>query len=289
VHIDSTAAESAEAVNARAYTIGQHIVFGNSEYALETSVGQKLLAHELAHVVQQTTAGVRVLARQTRRQVARDEHLRDLARRPGLALHEWRRLSEGERMAVVTYMTIYYSAEFASHFLETTRKRPRPEELIHITNLPDRTPEALTRQGYRFAGRMGNSELQIWVHPSGREVWLLPPSSPPAQQAPAEATPVAGPPENPNHIDLPANPSAVYGAVTATRADAEVLGTRGRVVRYADGTVEVYPAGSTTRYTYRPQPGGFNAYDFYDEKGDRTTLIAIDLDEVFGAGGGPGP
>jgi hypothetical protein len=53
LHTDSQAAEAARAVNARAFTIGQDIVFGAGQYASRTASGQKLLAHELTHVVQQ--------------------------------------------------------------------------------------------------------------------------------------------------------------------------------------------------------------------------------------------
>jgi len=53
VHTDAKAAESARAVNARAYTVGQDIVFGVDQYTPATSDGQSLLGHELAHVVQQ--------------------------------------------------------------------------------------------------------------------------------------------------------------------------------------------------------------------------------------------
>lgn len=52
VHTDAGAAESASAVNARAYTVGRHIVFGANEYARGTVESQQLIAHELAHVVQ---------------------------------------------------------------------------------------------------------------------------------------------------------------------------------------------------------------------------------------------
>jgi hypothetical protein len=45
---------SARAVNALAYTVGNAIVFGPGQYKPEAVEGQKLLAHELAHVVQQT-------------------------------------------------------------------------------------------------------------------------------------------------------------------------------------------------------------------------------------------
>jgi hypothetical protein len=56
VHTDGQAAESARVVNARAYTVGQNMVFGASQYAPGTSIGNHLLAHELAHVVQQEGA-----------------------------------------------------------------------------------------------------------------------------------------------------------------------------------------------------------------------------------------
>ncbi len=53
VHTDAAAAASAHDVNARAYTVGSHIVFGAGEYAPHTDGGRRLLAHELAHAAQQ--------------------------------------------------------------------------------------------------------------------------------------------------------------------------------------------------------------------------------------------
>src|SRR5262249_50315962 len=53
VHTDSMAAESARAVNAMAYTVGNNIVFGAGQFAPSTHAGRQLLAHELAHTVQQ--------------------------------------------------------------------------------------------------------------------------------------------------------------------------------------------------------------------------------------------
>jgi len=52
VHTDSRAAESARAVNALAYTVGSEIAFATGQYAPQTSTGARLLAHELAHTVQ---------------------------------------------------------------------------------------------------------------------------------------------------------------------------------------------------------------------------------------------
>lgn len=53
VHTDEQAAQAASDYQARAYTVGSDIVFGAQEYAPGTSAGQRLLAHELTHVVQQ--------------------------------------------------------------------------------------------------------------------------------------------------------------------------------------------------------------------------------------------
>jgi Domain of unknown function (DUF4157) len=53
VHTDAQAAASARAVQAHAYTVGSHIVFGDGRYRPETDDGRRTLAHELTHVVQQ--------------------------------------------------------------------------------------------------------------------------------------------------------------------------------------------------------------------------------------------
>jgi hypothetical protein len=53
VHEDDRAAESAAAVGARAYTVSRDVVFGAGRYAPGSADGRRLLAHELAHVVQQ--------------------------------------------------------------------------------------------------------------------------------------------------------------------------------------------------------------------------------------------
>ncbi len=58
IHTDARAARSAEAVGARAYTVGNNVVFGAGQYDPAGEGGRRLLAHELAHVVQQGEGGV---------------------------------------------------------------------------------------------------------------------------------------------------------------------------------------------------------------------------------------
>lgn len=61
LHNDAAAGRSARALGARAYTYGRHIAFAPGEYAPQHHAGRSLIAHELAHVVQQGAAapGVR--------------------------------------------------------------------------------------------------------------------------------------------------------------------------------------------------------------------------------------
>lgn len=54
VHSDNSANESARSLGARAYTSGKHIFLAAGEYQPSTREGRQLLAHELAHVVQQS-------------------------------------------------------------------------------------------------------------------------------------------------------------------------------------------------------------------------------------------
>jgi len=54
VHTGPLAERSAAAVRARAFTLGNDVVFGRGEYAPDSPAGRHLLAHELTHVVQQT-------------------------------------------------------------------------------------------------------------------------------------------------------------------------------------------------------------------------------------------
>jgi hypothetical protein len=60
IHHDARAEARAEALSARAFTIGADIHFGRGEYMPGTLTGRRLLGHELAHVVQQRQAGPQV-------------------------------------------------------------------------------------------------------------------------------------------------------------------------------------------------------------------------------------
>jgi hypothetical protein len=67
VHHDHAASTLARDINARAFTTANHIFFDKSQYLPETSEGRHLLAHELAHIIQQQDGSV---SRQIQRQTA---------------------------------------------------------------------------------------------------------------------------------------------------------------------------------------------------------------------------
>ena len=58
VHTDGRAASSARSVSAQAYTVGNHVVFGDGNYRPDTDDGRHMIAHELTHVVQQRSGPV---------------------------------------------------------------------------------------------------------------------------------------------------------------------------------------------------------------------------------------
>lgn len=194
VHADAKAAESAQAVSALAYTAGRHVVFGAGQYAPGTNEGRRLLAHELTHVVQQATASSRLRSADSvsssvgseglqrkpdeRRQEEkrREQRLEELARDPGRAHQAWKKLSTGEKFAVLERMRRRYGGPFAQQFIETANKGKPQIETSYHPHGSGPTPEQLIAGGYRLAWASwelpGNPAfaVDIWVHPSGREI-----------------------------------------------------------------------------------------------------------------------
>jgi hypothetical protein len=60
IHDDATAAEAAREIDAAAYAFGHHVVFASGQYAPGSAAGDRLLAHELTHVVQQGGIGTAI-------------------------------------------------------------------------------------------------------------------------------------------------------------------------------------------------------------------------------------
>ena len=89
VHTDSAAANSAREINARAYTLGRHLVFGAGQFRPESADGRRLLAHELTHVLQQTGAGGQPKAQVQRKVVLKGTEMSLKDRRAFVKAHKW--------------------------------------------------------------------------------------------------------------------------------------------------------------------------------------------------------
>jgi hypothetical protein len=247
VHTDAQAAESARAVGAVAYTVGPALVFDAGRYAPATSEGRRLLAHELAHTIQQGTTGSERVQRQPR----------PTPLPPG----------EGQ-----------YSPKEYEVWLHRHQRR---EYLIGGPWEPDSlyaryTPKWFHDHGYYYAGRGGNlpwNWFEVWLSDSdgGKEyrVWRTAdanatktpdaaPSSPAPQQTPGTPTDV---------IDPKADREKLFGPVIAAREDVDAGFGEGDTVLYADGTVELFVRGTTQSYVFRPVPGG--GYKVYEPSGRR--------------------
>src|SRR5215216_703430 len=192
VHTDAKAAQSARAVNALAYTVGHDMAFGAGQYVPQTSEGRRLVAHELAHVMQQSTAsnqlrpadfasssvGSDVLQRKpdkpTQAEARRKQQLEELARDPGEAHQAWKKLSPLEKFTVQESMRRRYGGPFAQQFLDEVKKgKPQIQTSTYEFGAGPK-PEQLRAGGFRRAGveSMGNVgwEIELWVHPSGRRI-----------------------------------------------------------------------------------------------------------------------
>jgi len=248
VHTDSTATESARQLGASGYAVGNHVVFAHGQFSPTTPGGQRLIAHELSHVVQQTvatsaTAGPsfkgavpvfssvgRSALRMGRQEDAREHEaeqaadtaittngsvklrlqaagilqreveprahsrrrrpseadLRYMSRRPSFALDAWPRLDQAARDTVLWGIISNYGLEFAAQFREYANGRRQPNLVTEFTNLSSVTPRSLRARGYRYAGDLNG--LATWVHPSGREVVIVPRSQP-REEEDDESTP----------------------------------------------------------------------------------------------------
>jgi hypothetical protein len=124
----------------------------------------------------------------------RVKFLNYLAWNPAEALRNWGRLSQDDQAYVEAMMQLHYGADFVQMFDAKASTNPRPDASIVITNDPSITPQSLQSAGYSHQRDVGGTS--VWVHPSGQEVWLLPPpnaapapSVPPPEQIPLPCVP----------------------------------------------------------------------------------------------------
>jgi hypothetical protein len=117
VHRGAAAGEVSAAFGARALTIGNDIAFGGGEYRPGTPVGDVLLAHELAHVVQQRALGGRAVTG-------------DVA-----ALER-----DADRTAAATALSLWSGGKTSARIAPALGARPSLQRCVHNTGPTTTTP-----------------------------------------------------------------------------------------------------------------------------------------------------
>lgn len=166
IHTDAAAAQTAEAINAQAFTVGKDIFFNGGKYAPESAGGGHLLAHELTHVLQQE-GNAKELRPFVQRQAgsgtsappAADgglspEMLRQIARRLRQAMEGWGTDEEaiysafaGRTQEQADAVAITYQSLFGQNLLADLRDELTEGEMRHLgmfsptAGAADRTPE----------------------------------------------------------------------------------------------------------------------------------------------------
>ncbi|SEF14961.1 protein of unknown function [Rhizobiales bacterium GAS191] len=147
VHIGTSAEQSAWDLNAHAYTVGHNIVFGAGRFAPGTHEGRRLIAHELAHIVQQQEAGAATIQRQPKE---KEKSKAAPTRRGRLTEAEYKAWSRVHPKATVLRIGPWMPADMYKRY----------------------TKDFLTRNGFFFAGRMirdysAGGYDEIWLNNTG--------------------------------------------------------------------------------------------------------------------------
>jgi hypothetical protein len=190
VHADARAADAAEALRANAYTSGRDVVFGEGRYTPGTSDGKRLLAHELAHVVQQGRGPGLVTDCASAETEARQASVRAVS---------------GQSVAIQSAGAggVQFDAKDDDDPVLRAFAREKAKRDSPATGSPE-----WIRQ---FQGKPETASL-----PSGAVPPAGPGAVPPTTTGPPDSRAHAAPPK-------PANPIDAFRAQTITRADAQRL------------------------------------------------------------------
>jgi Domain of unknown function (DUF4157) len=309
IHTDAEARGLARALNARAFTIGQHIVFGAGCDAPARMEDRRLLAHELTHVIQQAGNSPSFSPDSQRRplKMSADNYLQRVGFGEVKVAEGSLENEGGPTSSDLGLPPIDCSIHVSDVFkLKGTMVSERPEccsaliQDLRATNLLPETyradyflgnalecPFPAVADFDHWLGDMWNilniqDRRVVVVNQCGNEEYL-------EMEAGAPQEPMAPPeeieePENPPYIDPSADPEKEFGQEVTEKWDVEVWGTKGLAIEYEDGTIQVFPEGGTGAETFRPVPGSIGMYNKYDVEGHRVPdmQLYIEPKEIFG-------
>ncbi|CAN92241.1 hypothetical protein sce2082 [Sorangium cellulosum So ce56] len=150
VHTDARAAKSAAALQAVAYTFDRHIVFGAGQYSPSTREGRMLVAHELAHAVQQSQASPAAASPTPHRLVVgpaggvHEQEADATAARviDGGGAHATPSAVSAAPVVQRKYINnVLYAVTAFSKFIENAKKYGLPTKILERIKFPERTIE----------------------------------------------------------------------------------------------------------------------------------------------------
>lgn len=206
IHTDNSAQQVNHSINARAYTLGSHIVFGTNQFQPQSKQGQHLLAHELTHVVQQSnhTANSDSIQRQATTSGSTtptgtapttapvnggltDEMLRQIARRlraamsgPGTDEEAIYSSLAGRNQEQINAIERVYNQMYSRSLLDDLEDELTRSELLHLgifspsaqtgnaTQRAQSAADLVAHQLNRAMDRIGTDEESIYAALSGR-------------------------------------------------------------------------------------------------------------------------
>lgn len=185
VHTGKAAAASAKTLGAEAYTLGSDIVFDEGAYQPGTSQGDRLIAHELAHVVQQGGAD------QVQRTVSGDITAMSITPSFAAALTDdelqEQKLVIGRHINTLSPVTLEYQSALDNEQILNQEAERRLGDRLGVTLEPDSSvprPAGLPSDGYVLHGLDGLPQAFIDALPEGEVVTLNPNMMGQAPQSP---------------------------------------------------------------------------------------------------------
>ncbi|MBN8852826.1 MAG: hypothetical protein BGO55_03625 [Sphingobacteriales bacterium 50-39] len=176
IHDNNESADLNKELHAQAFTHGEDIYFNEGKFDPDSHAGKFLLAHELTHVIQQSDKPKLQRDADPSTDQANDAVLRQMAQRPVLALRKWQTLGQSDQDKIKYNMILMYGPPYTSEFLLYAQgtKTPKlgPPGVLKGFGF---TPKYMYEHGFR------NAYGDLWVHPSGEEITLLPPNQQPQQ------------------------------------------------------------------------------------------------------------
>lgn len=153
VHTDERANTAARAIGASAFTVGQDIWFARGRFAPQTNAGRRLLAHELAHTLQQARDGSRQLVRRSTcpsactGPVGRGE----LCRASEVTRDNCAERDEADSSNRISHIRVLLDTRELHLFWNGTPRTDDGRKEVHtgITPNPDRTPEGWDTVGVK--------------------------------------------------------------------------------------------------------------------------------------------